>query len=250
MSVAPAIQVSGLSHVYERWGHRIQALRDVGVTIARGEWVTVVGPNGSGKSTFLGVVGGRLATQSGSVIVAGRPIDVMGPRELADAVYNVHQDPGAGTAPTLTVEEHLMLADHGWTGRGYLRRSEQLLDDFGLAVSPRQPVETLSGGQRQLLVLLMAKLRPAPVVLLDEPFAALDPVRARWCDDALEVLRRAGKTIVLVTHDLEYAISHGDRTLAMIDGQFALDVRGPDRSVRAIAAIWRPNNSAAGIGGA
>ena len=166
----PMIVASGLFYAFERWGVRVQALTDVSLTIPAGAWVNVVGPNGSGKSTFLNLVAGRLEMQRGLLTVAGRP--VVGPRGGTGASFLVHQDPMQGTAPALTVFENLAIADPN--SRRWLRGAakhgyEPLLEMVGLAHLMEQPVGSLSGGQRQLLALAIAQLRPSPVLLLDEP---------------------------------------------------------------------------------
>ncbi len=241
MTSTPVIVVERVSHTYERWGHRVRALKDLNLTIPRGEWVTIVGPNGSGKSTLLGLIAGQLMVQAGQVRVAGKDISTVRRRDLARAVFLVHQDPTTGTAPTLTVLEHLMLAD-GYSGnrRSYPRHAEELLAAVRLDVPLHQPVSALSGGQRQLLVLLLARLRPALIVLLDEPLAALDPERAQLCDCALDLLRLDGKTLVLVTHDIDYALARGDRTIVLVGGELAMDERGASRTKERIGIVWEP----------
>lgn len=236
MTPAPIIEVENVVHAYERWGHRLVVFKDLNLTVTRGEWITVVGPNGSGKSTLLRLLSGQLAVQTGRVLVAGRDMTASERLDLAQEVFFVNQDPTAGTAPTLTVAEHIMLAE-GRSYRDPARRAKELLANVRLEVAPNQLVSTLSGGQRQLLVLLMAKLRPASVILLDEPLSALDPYRAELCDMALDLLHRDGKTLVLVTHDLDYAVSRGDRTVVLLGGEIALDQRGA-RTRGCISAVW------------
>ena len=243
MTQEASIQIKGLSHTYERWSHRVRALQNVSLTIRRGQWVTLVGPNGSGKSTLLRLLAGQLILQKGHIRIAGLDVHNASRRELAHHLFLVHQDPTAGTAPTLTVAEHVMLAD-GAAGRHRqsVRRCRDLLASVRLDVPLHQPVASLSGGQRQLLVLLMAMLRPAQVVLLDEPLAALDPDRARLCDHALKQLGQAGKTMVLVTHDIDYALSRGDRTITLVEGNVVGDETSVGRTRERVAAAWGWSN--------
>lgn len=220
MTVRPAIEAFGVGYTFERWGHRVRALNNVTVTINEGEWALVVGPNGSGKSTLLKLLAGHLPVQEGSIHICGRKVGTPHGKKLSDLAFLVHQDPRAGTAPALTVGEHLVMADGSSNDCRTARRRHQqgYLELFQLNADIDQPVETLSGGQRQLLCLLLAKLRPAPVILLDEPFAALDEERAALCESALVMLRDAGKTLVMITHDLAFARTRGDRVIELNKG--------------------------------
>ena len=242
----PVIQIENLSHQYERWGHRVRALEEIVFDVSVNEWMMLVGPNGSGKSTLVRLLTGQIPIQDGKIVVAGHNIGIISRRALSDVLFLVHQDPISGTAPGLTVREHLLLADgRHWSGSRSRQRVSNLLESFHLEVDPNQPVETLSGGQRQLLVLLMAKIRPAPIVLLDEPLAALDPLRATLCLEAISLLHSEGKTLVFVTHDLKLATTCGKRTLGLSDGRLVYDEREEARCVDDLQRIWT-NSQATG----
>lgn len=222
MNAPPAIEVAAVSFSYDRWGHHVRALSDISLRVAEGEWVMLLGPNGSGKSTFLKLLGGYLLPQAGQIAVNGLDVATAGRYRLSDTVFLVGQDPTLSTAAMLTVAEHLMLAI-GKKGRLSKVRIRDLLEEISLDVSPQQMVGTLSGGQRQLLVLLMARLRPCPVILLDEPMSALDPNRAKIGASAIEALHATGKTLLMATHDLDFAYACGGRWVTFGEGSLVAD---------------------------
>jgi len=241
----PVLVLDDVSHSFEQWGHRVDALSNVTLCVETGEWVNLIGPNGSGKSTLLNMVAGNLAPKSGSVIFPGEGLSNPSKQEIAGMVFMIYQDPSKGTAPSLTVVEHLIAADQV-KNREHVSlkalRKEYASDlrTFRLDADLDQPVYSLSGGQRQLLAILIANLRRAPILLLDEPFAALDPARATVCREAVEMLHGLGKTIILVTHDISLAVSLGTRTVGLRDGEIIYDKEAGDRLGADVSAIWAP----------
>jgi len=201
------------------------ALRDVDLTIAEGELCVVVGATGTGKSTFLGAInglvphftGGHLA---GRVTVDGRDTRTHPPRELADVVGMVGQDPLAGFV-TDTVEEELAYAMEQLAVPADVmrKRVEETLDLLGIADLRDRGLATLSGGQQQR-VAIGAALTPHPrILVLDEPTSALDPTAA---EDVLAVVHRLvhdlGITVVMAEHRLERVVQHADH-LVLVDGR-------------------------------
>jgi putative ABC transport system ATP-binding protein len=229
------IRCCHLSYTYYRWGQRVVAVNDLSIEIQAGEWVMLVGPNGSGKSTLLRLLAKRLPGYAGTISFGDRDIMEMSKGELADHVFYVHQNPLLGTAPDLTVFENLAIADTR-TGGGFVGRRHrledrygELLDPFGLSDRLRQPARNLSGGERQLLAVVVACLRPASTVLLDEPTAALDPENAARCMAAIGGLQKSGKTLLQVTHDLGLTAAWGDRMISLQAGKVVYNVsRGED----------------------
>ncbi|HEY0394928.1 MAG TPA: ABC transporter ATP-binding protein [Candidatus Elarobacter sp.] len=203
MTSPAAADVSDAFVSYERWGVVIPALRGVTLWIRPGEWLVVYGANGAGKSTLLDMLAGARRPNQGSVRVFGSDPAKFSSRRRAQTIFRVRQNPEHGTAPTLTVREHLFLADRSRPPRvrassGYY---QALLDDRGLDVRLSQLAGALSGGQRQLLALIMAELSAAPLILLDEPFASLDIQRRKLAYATLKKLHAAERTLVLVTHE-------------------------------------------------
>ena len=237
------LAVESLSLNYERWGQTVMALHDVSFTMPRGQWLLLVGHNGSGKSSLLRVLSGRTAPDHGLVKINAKPASDLTTMERAEAVFLIHQDPLLGTAADLTIFENLVVADfQAQTGKESRRslhaKYEEMLTPLGLADRMKQPVQTLSGGERQLLALLIARLRPASLILLDEPLAALDPGKAERCLLEIADLKRMGKTIIQVTHDPKLASTLGDRTVVMRAGEIVRDTSSHERTAEDLQNYW------------
>ncbi len=214
-----------LTVVFTRWGQEITALAGVSFEVSPGEWVAIVGHNGSGKSTLLNAIAGSIPLHLGDVIIDGRPKASISRRKLARIVFTVHQNPGLGTAPLLTVWENLRVADPA----GDVEQYDELLHQVGLSDRKHQPAKSLSGGERQLLALTIARLRRPRLLLLDEPLAALDPERARMCVCLISEIHKGGATVLQVTHDLETLAPLVDRTLSLDHGRLIADRIRPSR---------------------
>lgn len=240
---AELLVVKELTVTFERWGQTVNALDAVSLTVPQGQWLILVGPNGSGKSTLLRAISDRIQPKSGQVFIKGKTVRAMSPAEIANLVFHVHQDPLLGTAPTLTVFENLAVADYkaqiDHEPKQLLEKKyRDMLKPLGLSNRMKQPVRTLSGGERQLLALLIARLRPSSLILLDEPLAALDPAKAEICMKEIANLSRQGKTLIQVTHDAERAASLGNRTVALHAGRIVYDEMASTRSITIIREHW------------
>ncbi|MCW7945582.1 ABC transporter ATP-binding protein [Streptomyces hygroscopicus] len=200
------------------------ALEGVDLDVAPGEILTVVGPSGCGKSTLLRTLAGLLPTQAGSVEQDGRRIN--GP--AADRAL-VFQEDALLPWRTLRANVELPLAVKG-VPRGERRaQAEAWLDRVGLAERARHLPHRVSGGQRQRAQLARALAAAPRVVLMDEPFGALDAqTRAGMQDLLVEVLHGTGATVVFVTHDVDEALYLGDRVALLGTGRL-LSVRGVPR---------------------
>jgi putative tryptophan/tyrosine transport system ATP-binding protein len=221
-----AVDVRDVTVSFSRWGQVVQAIDDTSISVRAGEWVLLVGPNGAGKSTLLKTIGGQLRPERGRVTIFGASVNDLVPWQLARAVFLLHQDPLAGTAPLLTVFENLLVADSSHAHRGLsrsdlLERYVDILQSIGLDTRMQQPVKLLSGGERQLLALAIARLREANVILLDEPLAALDPVKTELCIAEIERMHAQGKTIIQVAHETRLLRALVDRVIVLTNGRLA-----------------------------
>ncbi|MFL6076501.1 MAG: ABC transporter ATP-binding protein [Mycobacteriales bacterium] len=221
-------------------------LADVSLEVPEGEMCLVVGQTGAGKSTLLRAVNGLVphftgGTLAGTVTVAGRDTRTHPPRELADVVGLVGQDPAAGFV-TDTVEEELAYGMEclGLPPATMRRRVEDTLDVLGLADLRGRPLQTLSGGQRQRVAIGAVLTAHPRVLVLDEPTSALDPPAA---EDVLAVLQRLvhdlGLTVLLAEHRLERVVQYADR-LVLLPGGGAAPRVGPPAEVLADAPVYPP----------
>ena len=214
------------------------ALDDLSLSVADGDFITIIGANGAGKSTLFGAISGSFLTDSGKILLDGQDVTFLPEHRRSKVIGRLFQDPMRGTAPGMTIEENLALAAgrSGWLGgisrrdREYFRERLRELD-MGLEDRIRQPVGLLSGGQRQALTLLMATIAQPKLLLLDEHTAALDPGAA---EKILAMTTRiaAGQklTCLMVTHNMRAALALGNRTLMMNGGRVVLDVSGEERA--------------------
>jgi len=192
-------------------GAMAPTLRDVDLLVAAGELCLVVGPTGSGKSTLLGAVNGLVphftgGTLQGTVTVDGRDTRTHPPRELADVVGVVSQDPLAGCV-TDTVEEELAygMEQLAIPPQVMRKRVEETLDLLGLADLRQRPLHQLSGGQQQRVAIARALVTDPAIILADEPTGNLDSQSGEEVMARFHALHRQGRTIVLITHDHEVA---------------------------------------------
>ncbi|MCT9104178.1 ATP-binding cassette domain-containing protein [Streptomyces mirabilis] len=221
-------------------------VQGVDFEVPEGELVLLVGPSGVGKSTVLGAVSGLVphftgGTLRGRVTVAGRDTRTHKPRELADVVGTVGQDPLSHFV-TDTVEDELAygMESLGLAPAVMRRRVEETLDLLGLADLRDRPIATLSGGQQQR-VAIGSVLTPHPrVLVLDEPTSALDPAAA---EEVLAVLQRLvhdlGTTVLMAEHRLERVIQYADQ-VALLPSPGAAPILGTPSEIMAVSPVYPP----------
>ena len=219
-----------------------KALDGLSVTLADGDFVTIVGSNVAGKSTLFNAVAGDFYVDEGSVTLDGRDITYLPAYRRSRQIGRLFQDPMRGTAPHMTIEENLALAylrtaKHqraffsrvSRADKAFFREQLSRLD-MGLEDRMRQPVGLLSGGQRQALTLLMCTMVPPKLLLLDEHTAALDPATAeKVLTLTREIVEEHHITTLMITHNMKNALELGTRTFMMDGGRIVLDIQGQER---------------------
>ncbi len=226
-----------------------KALCDLNLSLADGEFVTVIGSNGAGKSTMFNAIAGSFLLDGGSVALDGADITFEKEHVRAKNIGRLFQDPRMGTAAGLTIEENLALVYSKATKRFPLslalrRREREFFRDtlraldMGLENRLRTQVGALSGGQRQALTLLIATLVPPRLLLLDEHTAALDPVTAKKVLELTAGIVREHKIATLmITHNINSALELGSRTIMMHGGRIAMDISGSEREGMTVAQL-------------
>ncbi len=202
-------------------GEQVEALKNVNFHVEKGELVTVVGPSGCGKTTLLRAIAGFETPDSGSISVAGSAVFAPAARTAPAHERGIGLVPQEGALfPHLSVAQNVGFGLTGLSRRERRARIEEALDLVGLAHLGRRRPHELSGGQQQRVALARA-LAPGPrIVLLDEPFSALDEyLRETLRTEVRELLASLGTTAILVTHDQEEALALGDRVAVMRDGE-------------------------------
>ncbi len=216
--------------------------QDFNLRIPEGQFVSVVGSNGSGKTSMLNLICGSIGADAGKICVNDSDITSQKEYMRHKKIGRVYQNPAAGTCPGMTVLENLSIADKKKTGYGLgrcvrkERRQEyrEMLADLGLGLEDKLEtrVGVLSGGQRQVLALLMATMTPIDFLILDEHTAALDPRTAEIVMQLTDrIVREKKMTTVMVTHNLRYALEYGDRLLMMHQGKIVLDKTGEEKNM-------------------
>ena len=218
-----------LEHVTRRYGDRV-AVDDLSVEIAAGELAVLVGPSGCGKTTTLRMINRLVEPTSGTIRVGGRDTRELPVTELRRSIGYVIQQ--GGLLPHLTVAENVATVPRllRWDRARIRARVEELLELVGLPpaeYASRLP-RALSGGERQRVGVARALGADPPVLLMDEPFSALDPItRLRLQGELLRVQSLVRKTIVVVTHDIDEALRLGDRVVLMRTGGRIAQVATP-----------------------
>ena len=207
----PYVEVSGVGKTYRRHGRETHAVERVDLAIREGEFLAIVGPSGCGKSTLLRMVAGLHLPSVGEIRVAGRIVD----RPQTDLGI-VFQSPVLLDWRTALANVLVQVELRGLDPRAYRDRGLRLLEQVGLKdFADRYPHE-LSGGMRQRVAIARALIHDAPLLLMDEPFGALDALTREQMRLDLEALWLATrKTVLFITHSIDEAVLHADRFVEM-----------------------------------
>ncbi len=225
-----------VSGVVAGYGAADEILKGVDLEVAKGEIVSIIGPNGAGKSTLLKTVAGLLRPKSGSILLDGRPIAGLEPREISRlGMAYVPQE--HNIFPTMTVRENLEMGGYV-DPAGAKARIDGVMERMPvLAQKRRHAARTLSGGKRQMLAMAMALMVEPTVLLLDEPSAGLSPIAAERLFDVVQQINREGRTIVMVEQNANEALAISHRTYILVDGRNSRS--GPSATLAADPEIRR-----------
>jgi osmoprotectant transport system ATP-binding protein len=211
-----------LDHVTKRYGNSARpAIDNLSLTIPAGEICVLIGPSGGGKTTAMKMINRLISITEGDITIDGTSVKALEKTELRRGIGYVIQQ--IGLFPHMTVENNVGTVPRllGWDKERTRARARELLDLVGLDPdehAKRYPSQ-LSGGQRQRVGLARAMAADPPLMLMDEPFGAIDPItRERLQNDFLRLHREIRKTVVFVTHDIDEAIKMGDRICILREG--------------------------------
>lgn len=217
-----------------------KALDNLSLSLKKGEFVTILGSNGAGKSTLFNAICGNFLLDEGSVILDGENISYLPEYKRSSKIGRLFQDPMRGTAPNLTIEENLALA-YSKNTKGIFRfaitkkdremfREQLKRFDMGLEDRMETKIGLLSGGQRQVVTLLMSTIVTPKLLLLDEHTAALDPATAeKVMDITNQIVYERNLTTLMITHNMGAALTTGTRTIMLDSGSIIFDIKEDER---------------------
>ena len=244
------IGISDLSKVFNPGRqNEIVSLKNISLSIEKGEFVVLIGANGSGKSTLLNTIAGSILPTSGSITIEGSAVTKLPEYKRSKWIARVFQNPLMGTASDLSIVENFRMAalrtrsknlQIGINDPFRLKVKEQVSGlGMGLENKLDLPIGALSGGQRQALTLLMAVMDDLKILLLDEPTAALDPRSAELVmKTADRIIRDFNLTAILVTHNIKDALTYGSRVIQMNEGSILRDINRLDKEALQIADVY------------
>jgi nitrate/nitrite transport system ATP-binding protein len=214
------LQISAVGKTFTRGAATTEVLRDINLEIAKGEFVSIIGHSGCGKSTLLNLVAGLTEVTTGGIILENAEVTRPGPERAV--VFQNHS-----LLPWLTVYENVNLAVSKVFGRSKsaAQRHEWIMDNLNLVqmahAKDKRPTE-ISGGMKQRVGIARALAMEPKILLLDEPFGALDALtRAHLQDQMMEIHQRLGNTMIMITHDVDEAVLLSDRIVMMTNGPAA-----------------------------
>lgn len=217
-----------------------KALQNINLELEKGDFVTVIGSNGAGKSTLMNIISGVLIPDVGDVLINDKQVVDLPEYKRSKYIGRVFQDPMAGTAPSMTIEENLAMAYSRTRKRrlklGVTKQRKEMFRDYlktlnlGLEDRLTAKVGLLSGGERQALSLLMSTFTQPNILLLDEHTAALDPSRAELITNLTDqIVKESELTTLMITHNMQQALDLGNRLIMMDKGQIIFEAKGEEK---------------------
>lgn len=234
------IQFKNVSKLYQQGENQVLALDDISLTVEQGEFIAVIGPSGSGKSTFLAIAGALLQASKGEVILNGKSLNELKPKDLVrlrlEEIGFILQT--SNLVPYLNVLEQLLVVKRiaGKLAKEDQEYAKELLQNLGLAAKLKKLPEQLSGGERQRTAIARAFMNNPSIILADEPTASLDSTRAH---EVVQLIANEAKTrnkaAIMVTHD-ERMLEYCDKVYRMEDGRLKHDDSNSHEKLKAISA--------------
>ncbi|MDI3281033.1 MAG: ABC transporter ATP-binding protein [Bacillota bacterium] len=243
MGGSPVVEIEDLHFFYRVGGRKVQVLEEVNLQVREGEAWAVIGPSGCGKTTFLYLLAGLLDPAGGRVAVCGSS-----PRQRQREIALILQNYGLFPWKTVWQNVVLGLQMRGLPRREQARRAEAILEELGLAELAQRYPEELSGGQKQRVAIARSLVTEPSLLLMDEPFSALDALtRERLQNFLLDLIQRRRLATVLVTHNIEEAAFLGRRiaVFSSLPGRILEVVDNPgmgDPDYRATEKFWQTVN--------
>ena len=209
-------------NVHKTYNESVKAVQDISFDVDEGEFVILIGPSGCGKTSLLRMVNQLETITDGDIILNGKSVQQFNKIEMRREMGYVIQS--NGLFPNMTIEENVMIVPNllGWDRVKQRDRYNYLMDLIGLNPDEykKRYTHELSGGQQQRIGVARALAADPPVMLMDEPFVALDPIiRTRLQEEFLQIQREVKKTILFVSHDVDEAVKMGDKIALIRDGK-------------------------------
>lgn len=226
------------------------ALSGIQLTVADGDFVTIIGSNGAGKSTLMNIIAGVIFPDSGDIFIENKNITTLAEYKRSSLIGRVFQNPMMGTCPSMTIEENLSLALSRSRRRTLKKALTQKRRDFfkqhlkslhlGLEERMSAKVGLLSGGERQALSLLMATFTQPKILLLDEHTAALDPTKAELLTNLTnDIVNQNQLTTLMITHNMQQALQLGNRLIMMDKGQIIFEANAIEKRTLTIEKLMK-----------
>ena len=222
-------------------------LKNLSLTVNKGDFITIIGSNGAGKSTLFNVIAGTYKASSGNIIYKMKNITKMPENLKAAFIGRIFQNPLLGTSGEMALEDNMILCRKKGFKLPVISLNKKVRKEFadhvarlnmGLEKRLADNVGLFSGGQRQALTLLMTAMSHPELVLLDEHTAALDPDNSnRVMELTLQLREEYGLTMMMITHNMQHAIKYGNRLLMMDNGEIIMDISGKEKENLTVEAI-------------
>ena len=247
------LEMINVSLTYQTLNDEIVAIKDLSFNCAEGEFVSIIGPSGCGKTTVLSLIAGLISPSNGKILIDGEKIC----KRNNNLGYMLQKD---HLFPWRTIEKnvYLPLEIKGKKSVENKKFANKLLNKYGLGEFKKNYPDQLSGGMRQRAALIRTLVINPKILLLDEPFSALDfQTRLSVCDDVYKIIKAEGKTAILVTHDISEAISMSDKIIVLtarpaqvksifrpsIEGDTPLQKRESKKFGELFENIWKELNT-------